>query len=1394
MSSGVAPPGGARARIAAALLVPLLVLVVGELSARWARERPAEESRARLLREASGLQQAFLALDEAARAAALLARERSPEAAVAAAGDGPLEGRTEGALRTGADGRAERWAGTPADAPSHDPSDGGAAVRVQGARTRLFAWSPPDRAGRVGSASFVLDARAPGLDFGGLVRHAVDPSLLGRIEFAESDADERAWAIEFGRRDAIFVPGRPVALTVPLRTAAGACAGVARLQEIPASYRADERRSRAAATAALALALLVALLGGWPARSRSLAGLAAAAAAIVLVRAALVASGAPALLLPRELGSPSLYGTTALWDAFSSPADVLLSCLAWLLGARAVRAALRHVPRQGTAGVAAAAASATAAALSVWGLLALSTSLAVNGRVPLLRLEELLRSPAQAVLLAGLLLALHASADLLGAAAARLPIRAAALRSERRMAVASGLALAALTSTVLLGTLDRIALERLHTEFAPLVLEQWDRRQSAVLAAAREAAASELAVHALTGAWGETDPYSAYKLWAGTTLFRQGWQSSLDLYGSGEPEPRSTFAFDVAPLVEAPPSAGGTAAPAEQTDGAGGAALAMSRDAAALALGEDAPPAAEPAPLLRADEVPEAAVRQRVLHAEMPVIRSGVHLGTIVAHVVDEPDNLPFLPSVAPYLAALGFGGGSTSGVDATGAPEYVLYDVRGGSGTVAVATLADVPAPSRALLAAARRSETVPLHTGDEEYRALPLLRGGWLHLLLLPARTALDWTGAFVRLAIVLLASWAAWLVVHLSLRRGRWARLVHGIRGSFARKLLLSLLVASMLPLVGLAVFLRGYIERRGDAALVEDAARLSAVVRQVIEDYQAVEARAPDGGQARLTDAILHWLGRVVGQEILVFEDGVLTATSTRELFSSGLLTRRLPGEVARSVGRGRRASTVRPIVLADRAIPVAYTALRGEGDGGGPTAIAAVPLILEQQEAARSVEEITGMLMLATVLLGALLALVAAPLTRAVADPVRALAAATGRISAGDYETRLSTRSTDEVAALVQGFNAMARALSEQRADLERRRDYMEALLRNATTGVLSTDAAGRIVTLNPAAAALLTGPGGRPQVGERLDEALDRTPELSALRGALARDGRPLAREEEVDLVRGGKARRLRLVRVPLPDPQGGPAGALVLLEDVTELMRSNQLAAWAEMARAIAHEIKNPLTPIQLSTEHLERLLRDRGVLPSRDVDACLETVIKQVRALREIASEFSTYARLPDLAPEPADPAAFLAEVVAPYRAAHPPGIDVVEEYEPAPPAAIDRRVLGRAIVNLIENALQAMTGGGTLRVSCRADADDVVLSVADTGPGLDPVAQARLFEPYFSTKSSGTGLGLAIVRRAVEAHGGRIEVDSVRGRGTTFRLLLPRRQEAGLAVPHAGTATTP
>ena len=226
------------------------------------------------------------------------------------------------------------------------------------------------------------------------------------------------------------------------------------------------------------------------------------------------------------------------------------------------------------------------------------------------------------------------------------------------------------------------------------------------------------------------------------------------------------------------------------------------------------------------------------------------------------------------------------------------------------------------------------------------------------------------------------------------------------------------------------------------------------------------------------------------------------------------------------------------------------------------------------------------------------------------------------------------------------------------------------------------------------------------------------------------------------------------------------------------QLQRTNRLEAWAEMARQVAHDIKNPLTPIQLSAEHLRRVHQDRGTPLSPVLEQCVDTILLQVRMLRQISSEFASFASSPTARPAPAQLPALIDEVLGGYRIGLPSNVRVeaaVPEY--LPEVLIDRTLLGRAMINIIENALHAMPAGGV--VSLQAAVIDpmwVRVSLIDTGVGMDEAALARLFEPYFSTKAAGTGLGLTIAKRNVELMGGRIHVSSEKGVGTTVALDLP------------------
>jgi nitrogen fixation/metabolism regulation signal transduction histidine kinase len=225
------------------------------------------------------------------------------------------------------------------------------------------------------------------------------------------------------------------------------------------------------------------------------------------------------------------------------------------------------------------------------------------------------------------------------------------------------------------------------------------------------------------------------------------------------------------------------------------------------------------------------------------------------------------------------------------------------------------------------------------------------------------------------------------------------------------------------------------------------------------------------------------------------------------------------------------------------------------------------------------------------------------------------------------------------------------------------------------------------------------------------------------------------------------------------------------------ELERSNRLEAWAEMARQVAHEIKNPLTPIQLNAEHLRRVHADRGEPLGPVLKECVETILSQVRLLRQISSEFSNFASSPTARPSVVPVPDLLRDIVDPYRAGLGERIDItLDAPESLPPVLVDRALVGRSITNVVENALHAMPARGALTVRAAADGGFVAISVSDTGGGMEPEALARAFEPYFSTKGTGTGLGLPIAKRNVELNGGTIGIDTQPGTGTTVTVRLP------------------
>ena len=406
-------------------------------------------------------------------------------------------------------------------------------------------------------------------------------------------------------------------------------------------------------------------------------------------------------------------------------------------------------------------------------------------------------------------------------------------------------------------------------------------------------------------------------------------------------------------------------------------------------------------------------------------------------------------------------------------------------------------------------------------------------------------------------------------------------------------------------------------------------------------------------------------------------------------------------------------------------------------------------------------------------------------------PVQRLAAAARAIGAGHLDQRIEPETSDEFGSLVEAFNTMTAELSASRQNLERsahtlkrqhqeveaRRRYIQTILDRITTGVISLDAADRVSTVNTAAARLLDLEG--EQAGRPIEELFG-GPDLEPLATLLAAARRSEADKpaQEVSLAHNGRELHLAVATTALHGEGGAVEGRLIVFDDITPLIRAQKVAAWREVARRLAHEIKNPLTPIQLCAERLARHFQ--GAPPAtRDLVAeCTRTIIGEVESLKGLVDEFSQFARMPAPRRIPTPLPRLLADTLALYVGLFR-DVTIETRFPPElPPARVDPEQIRRVVINLVDNAIEAMDRRGRVVVEVQhAPAERLLrLIVADNGPGIPDGEREKLFMPYYSTKRRGSGLGLAIVRRIVAEHGGTIEVASNAPRGTRFTIELP------------------
>ncbi len=414
------------------------------------------------------------------------------------------------------------------------------------------------------------------------------------------------------------------------------------------------------------------------------------------------------------------------------------------------------------------------------------------------------------------------------------------------------------------------------------------------------------------------------------------------------------------------------------------------------------------------------------------------------------------------------------------------------------------------------------------------------------------------------------------------------------------------------------------------------------------------------------------------------------------------------------------------------------------------------------------------------------------MAREITTPIRQIAEGALKVAGGDYDFQIDLVGRDEIGFLVQSFNKMTqdlqqsqaqlaaayRQLSQSHAQLEARKRDMEILLKNVAAGVISIDAQGRLTTLNDSAAQMLN--WRREEVlGKDCRELLPageyhRLAEVIAA----ARTSPRGAVEKPLHVALPNQTLYLLIKPTVLKDEAGQDLGVVIVFEDLTELERAQRLAAWREVARSIAHEVKNPLTPIKLAAQRLRRRYLARFEGDSQVFDECTQIIISQVDELKNLVNEFSRFARLPQLTLAPQDFNALIQETLLLYQEVQS---RISLEFQPDPDLPLlllDREQMKRVLLNLMDNALAAIPESGTITISLKGDAarETVQLTVADTGGGIPERDKVRIFEPYFSTKRGGTGLGLAIVNSIIGEHHGQIRLENNVPQGTRVIIEIP------------------
>ena len=712
---------------------------------------------------------------------------------------------------------------------------------------------------------------------------------------------------------------------------------------------------------------------------------------------------------------------------------------------------------------------------------------------------------------------------------------------------------------------------------------------------------------------------------------------------------------------------------------------------------------------------------------------------------------------------------GKAQGRVLDGLPRPVLYGLYEPTGEAIESPWDEAPPLDADFLAHAESSARLETPSGD--VWAVKREEEDGIEVLFLPflgPQAGLERVGVHALGTLWMVAILAA-LALPLVLPGAALARALQRMVSSYSQRLILVYTVLLLVPLIALNLILLQSFEDRLRQEQLANAQAAIGSARHFLLDY--LHGLKPGFGiDTQVNRPLLEWISSVVQHQVNLYWGSRVFASSQQELFTAGLSPRRIPGEIFSRLALEGYDLDSRTRQTGALVYQELYAPLEAPGLGLGQQGLfLSVPLLEQEEEVGRELAALRRRAVLVTTALFLLLMAAGSRLARSFTKPIMELIDGTRSIAGG--ADRLAAHPREhELSALATAIDEMARRIAEGRRKLLYEKQLVETIVDHITSGVLLLDAGGRTLLLNRVAADLLGASPGTSLETLRGDERLGPVTEFLETVGE----------EPRQDTVRltdaSGESRDWTLSWVPLAGTED-PA-AILVVDDDTEVLRGQRLEAWAEMARIIAHEIKNPLTPIQLSTEHLQQVWRSDPEGFDAVFERCTDNILRQVEELRDLASDFSIYSRIPRAELVGGDLVEVLSEVTAGYRdAARAGGVEI--EFEAAVATLemrFDRKLLGRAVRNLLENALRANAGRGRVAVRVERLETEAVIRVEDGGPGVEATMLGRIFEPYFSTYETGTGLGLAITRRVVEEHGGSIEARNRSAGGLEVVMRLP------------------